>query len=156
MKCRLTHPVLLLGGLCLIHLACCTTIIPLCESGNCTTALVRKKGTARPAKVRSVDCAEDKKDYCFRGQCQFILDLNEFHCRCQKGYVGERCMNLEIGPVSQPLSEEYVVLTVVLSVAFVTVLALGAFFAYKWYRSKQLKKQHQSKKVYMEVNTCSE
>lgn len=64
-------------------------------------------------------------------------------------------MYLELGPVTQPMSEEYVALTVVLSVLFVTVLALGAFFAYKWYRSKQRKKQHQPQKKYKEVTTFS-
>ncbi|KAJ1205920.1 hypothetical protein NDU88_001340 [Pleurodeles waltl] len=155
MKCRLTHPLLLLGGLCLIHVSCCTTVIPLCESGNCTTALVRKEGTARAAKVRTIDCEEDKKYFCFRGRCQFILELNEFHCRCQKGYIGERCMYLEIESVTQPMSKEYVALSVVLSVLLVVVVALCSYFMYKWYRSKQRKKQNQPTKEYKEVTTCS-
>lgn len=64
-------------------------------------------------------------------------------------------MHLELGPVTQPMSEEYVALTVVLSVLFISVAGVGAYFMYKWYRIKQRRKRHQRTKDYKDVTTCS-
>ncbi|XP_069486749.1 proepiregulin isoform X2 [Ambystoma mexicanum] len=155
MGCHLlTHPLLILCGLCLIQWTGCTTVIPLCESSeNCTTALVHEEGTHHVSRIRTLDCDADKKDYCLFGRCQYIVELETFRCRCQKGYYGERCVYLEL--VTQPMSEEYVALTAILSVLFVIAVAVGVFFAYKWYKRTLCKKQQQPSKEYKEVPTLN-
>uniref|UniRef100_A0AAY4CMN6 EGF-like domain-containing protein n=1 Tax=Denticeps clupeoides TaxID=299321 RepID=A0AAY4CMN6_9TELE len=36
-------------------------------------------------------CTTTYKDYCVHGHCQFIPDLPEPSCVCQRGYEGKRC-----------------------------------------------------------------
>ncbi|XP_041631164.2 protein vein isoform X3 [Drosophila kikkawai] len=51
----------------------------------------------RPDQDTDVPCPFT--DFCFHGgTCRMIKDMNLFYCRCQGGYVGERCEN--IGPDS--------------------------------------------------------
>ncbi|XP_020816985.1 protein vein isoform X3 [Drosophila serrata] len=51
----------------------------------------------RPDQDTDVPCPFT--DFCFHGgTCRMIKDMNLFYCRCQNGYVGERCEN--IGPDS--------------------------------------------------------
>ncbi|XP_053317602.1 proepiregulin-like [Spea bombifrons] len=129
-----------------------TTVVPLCKSGesvdNCTTAMVQTKKSPRVAPVRIVKCDAEMEGYCWNGQCMYLVDIDEHYCRCVKGYSGVRCTFAEL--TRKPLSEEYLALTIFLSLLLIMAIAVAAFFAYKWYKIKKLREPI---KEYKEVNT---
>ncbi|KAG7481099.1 hypothetical protein MATL_G00063290 [Megalops atlanticus] len=88
--------------------------------------------TPHVERVMIQKCNSSMEEYCFHGECMFLLDLKEHHCRCDKGYAGHRCAHLEL--VFQPLSQEYIVLTVVCVVFVVLGITGTAYFFYKWYK----------------------
>ncbi|XP_064567568.1 proepiregulin isoform X1 [Zonotrichia leucophrys gambelii] len=115
-----------------------TTVIPLCGPGemeNCTTALIQTENSPRVAQVGITRCKPEMKDYCFHGQCVYIVDLDEHYCRCDVGFSGVRCVHSEL--VRQPLSKEYVALTVIVVLLFLAALSLAAYYVCRRYRSKR-------------------
>ncbi|KAM4672399.1 proepiregulin [Amazona ochrocephala] len=66
------------------------------------------------------------KDYCFHGQCVYIVDLNEHYCRCDVGFSGVRCVHSEL--VRQPLSKEYVALTVIVVLLFLVAISIASYY----------------------------
>ncbi|XP_047930436.2 proepiregulin isoform X3 [Anser cygnoides] len=106
-----------------------TTVIPLCEPGemeNCTTALIQTENSPRVAQVGITRCKPEMKDYCFHGQCVYIVDLDEHYCRCDVGFSGVRCVHSEL--VRQPLSTEYVALTVILILLFLIAISIASYY----------------------------
>ncbi|XP_066042827.1 proepiregulin [Chamaea fasciata] len=115
-----------------------TTVIPLCGPGemeNCTTALIQTENSPRVAQVGITRCKPEMKDYCFHGQCVYIVDLDEHYCRCDVGFSGVRCVHSEL--VRQPLSKEYVALTVIVVLLFLTALSLASYYICRRYRNKR-------------------
>ncbi|XP_029455863.1 proepiregulin [Rhinatrema bivittatum] len=142
------HRLCVFLGLYVLQTACGTTMGPLCKDGeSCTTAL---EHSSQVTQVTIVKCRSEMEDYCFHGQCMYLEEADTHFCRCDKGYIGSRCLHSEL--VIQPVSREYVALTVVLIVFFLLAIALVLFFAYKRYRAKRCK---QPKKEYHEVTTVS-
>uniref|UniRef100_A0A8D0GNK1 Proepiregulin n=1 Tax=Sphenodon punctatus TaxID=8508 RepID=A0A8D0GNK1_SPHPU len=132
-----------------------TTVIPLCgrnETENCTTALVQTENSPRMAQVGITKCKPEMKDYCFHGQCMFLVEMDEHHCRCDVGFSGARCMHSEL--VVQPLSKEYVVLTVLLLLFLLVASLVAIYYFYEWYQGK--KRRNADNKDYKEVATQSE
>ncbi|KAM6429253.1 proepiregulin [Rhynochetos jubatus] len=128
-----------------------TTVIPLCGPGemeNCTTALIQTENSPRVAQVGITRCQPEMKDYCFHGQCVYIVDLNEHYCRCDVGFSGVRCVHSEL--VRQPLSKEYVVLTVIVVVLFLTAVSIACYYICRRYRRK---KRQTNASEYKEVGT---
>ncbi|XP_042668693.1 proepiregulin [Centrocercus urophasianus] len=126
-----------------------TTVIPLCAPGemeNCTTALVQTENSPRVAQVGITRCKPEMKDYCFHGQCVYIVDLDEHYCRCDVGFSGVRCVHSEL--VRQPLSTEYVALTVILVLLFLIAISIAGYYICKRYRNK---KRHTNTSEYKEV-----
>ncbi|XP_066566931.1 proepiregulin isoform X2 [Amia ocellicauda] len=116
-----------------------TTPSPTCGPGQleCSTSVSpeNSNGTPHIAEVRMQKCESDMDTYCFHGECMFLLDINEHHCRCDQGFTGPRCAHSDL--VFKPLSDEYVILTVV-CVALFCVAGAGAFyFFYKWYKKNK-------------------
>ncbi|XP_063772921.1 proepiregulin [Pseudophryne corroboree] len=136
----------------MLQLACCTTVVPLCKSEdsveNCTTAMVQTAVSPRVTVVKVARCEKDMSTYCMNGHCLYLVELDEHYCRCERGYLGIRCSHLDL--VKQPMSEEYLALTIFLTSLLLVTAALAAFFAYNWYKSK---KSSQSEQKYKEVNT---
>ncbi|XP_075565964.1 bifunctional methylenetetrahydrofolate dehydrogenase/cyclohydrolase 2, mitochondrial isoform X1 [Pelecanus crispus] len=115
-----------------------TTVIPLCEPGemeNCTTALIQTENSPRVAQVGITRCKPEMKDYCFHGQCVYVVDLDEHYCRCDLGFSGVRCVHSEL--VRQPLSKEYVALTVIIVLLFLTAISIASYYICRRYRSKR-------------------
>ncbi|XP_064005745.1 proepiregulin isoform X2 [Pogoniulus pusillus] len=102
---------------------------------NCTTALIQRENSPRVAQVGITRCKPEMKDYCFHGQCVYIVDLDEHYCRCDVGFSGVRCVHSEL--VRQPLSKEYVALTVIIVLLFLGALCVAAYYICR--RMKQLK-----------------
>uniref|UniRef100_A0A8C5MYQ8 Proepiregulin n=1 Tax=Leptobrachium leishanense TaxID=445787 RepID=A0A8C5MYQ8_9ANUR len=142
----------LLFSFYLMQTVCLTTVVPLCGSnesaGNCTTAMVKTNLSPRAAPVKVATCKGEMEDFCWNGQCMYLVDLDEHYCRCDKGYTGTRCTHTEL--VKQPLSEEYLALTIFLTLLLLLAIAVALFFAYKWYKNKKLS---QPIKEYKEVST---
>ncbi|XP_075705903.1 proepiregulin [Rhinoderma darwinii] len=131
---------------------CETTIDPLCKFGdpaeNCTTALMHTTESPGASVVRIVECAKEISKYCVNGQCLYLLDVDEHYCRCESGYSGLRCTDSFL--LTQPMTEEYLALTIFLTALLLLAVALVVFFAYKWYA---LKKSSQPNQKYKEVST---
>ncbi|RLV88198.1 hypothetical protein DV515_00015548 [Chloebia gouldiae] len=143
-----------------------TTVIPLCGPGemeNCTTALIQTENSPRVAQVGITRCKPEMKDYCFHGQCVYIVDLDEHYCRygqaplilhislrwalrCDVGFSGVRCVHSEL--VRQPLSKEYVALTVIVVLLFLAALSLASYYICRRYRNKR---RQTNASVYKEV-----
>uniref|UniRef100_A0A8C6C2E7 Epiregulin n=2 Tax=Monodon monoceros TaxID=40151 RepID=A0A8C6C2E7_MONMO len=139
---------LLCLGFHLLQAVLSTTVIPSCIPGesedNCT-ALVQTEDNPRVAQVSISKCSPDMNGYCFHGQCIYLVDMSENHCRCEVGYTGVRCEHFFL-TVQKPLSKEYVALTVILVILFLVVVAGSVYYFCRWYRyrkSKEPKKEYE-------------
>ncbi|XP_066487426.1 proepiregulin-like [Tiliqua scincoides] len=130
--------VLLVLGLHLFQAVLSTTIIPLCgiNATNCTTALVRTENNPRVAQVEIRGCKSEMQDYCFNGECMYLVELDKHSCKCNSGYFGARCghSNLE---TKLPLSNEYVTLTAVLILFFLVAMSIAIYYFYQWYQNRK-------------------
>ncbi|KAJ8413899.1 hypothetical protein AAFF_G00064970 [Aldrovandia affinis] len=86
--------------------------------------------TPQVERVMIQKCNSSMDGYCFHGECMFLLDLDEHHCRCQQGYSGNRCAHLAL--VIQPLTQESLILTVVCVALAVLGITGAAYLFYKW------------------------
>ncbi|XP_049645826.1 proepiregulin [Suncus etruscus] len=139
-------------GFYLLQAVFSTTVIPSCIPGesvdNCT-ALVQTEDDPRVAQVSITKCSPDADGYCFHGQCIYIVDMSENHCRCDLGYTGGRCEHF-ILTVKQPLSKEYMALTVILVILFLVVIGGSIYYFCRWYKHRKSK---ESKKEYERVTS---
>ncbi|KAM4707709.1 proepiregulin [Discoglossus pictus] len=142
---------LLLFGFQMFQMVCGTTVIPLCKSDeNCTTAMVKTTNSPRVAPVKLAKCAPHMDSYCWNGQCMYIVELEEHYCKCDTGYRGLRCVDSELS--IQPMSQEYVALTIFVTVLLLLAIAIASFFAYKWYKNKKLRQPSNEYKEVITVN----
>ncbi|KAM3867628.1 epigen [Diretmus argenteus] len=94
----------------------------------------------RVERVMTERCDSTLDNYCFNnGQCMLLLDINENHCKCEKGYYGPRCAHLEL--VFQPIGEEQLVLTIVCVTLLIIGLAGALYFCCNWYKKKRFPRQ---------------
>ncbi|XP_030227310.1 epigen isoform X1 [Gadus morhua] len=78
-------------------------------------------------------CGSDHQNYCFNhGKCMLLVDMNEHHCKCERGYYGHRCAQMEL--VFQPMKEEQWVLVAVCVVMLLIGMTGALYFFFKWYR----------------------
>ncbi|XP_045735385.2 proepiregulin [Mirounga angustirostris] len=146
-------PALLLClGLHLLQAVLGTTVIPSCIPGesedNCT-ALVQREDNPRVAQVSITKCSSDMNGYCLHGQCIYLVDMSQNYCRCEVGYTGVRCEHFFL-TVQQPLSKEYVALTVILIILFLVIVAGSIYYFCSWYRNQKSK---EPKKEYEKVTS---
>nr|XP_031539879.1 proepiregulin [Vicugna pacos] len=146
-------PALLLClGFHLLQAVLSTTVIPSCIPGesedNCT-ALVQTEDNPRVAQVSITKCSSDMNGYCLHGQCIYLVDMSENYCRCEVGYTGVRCEHFFL-TVQQPLSKEYVALTVILVILFLVIVAGSMYYFCRWYRNRKGK---EPKKEYERVTS---
>nr|XP_056720712.1 proepiregulin-like [Euleptes europaea] len=127
------------AGLQLFQAVLSTTVIPLCssnETDTCTTALVQTDSSTRVAQVGITRCRSEMQNFCFNGHCMYLVDLDQHYCRCNMGYSGVRCGHSNLELVKQPLSKEYIVLAVLLSLFFLTAASVAVYYVYRWYQKK--------------------
>ncbi|XP_054995993.1 proepiregulin [Sorex araneus] len=136
------------GRFYLVQAVLGTTVIPSCMPGesedNCT-ALVQTEDNPRVAQVSITKCSPDRDGYCLHGHCIYLVDMSENHCRCEVGFTGVRCEHFILS-VKQPLSKEYVALTVILVILFLVVIAGSIYYFCRWYKhghSKESKKEYE-------------
>lgn len=122
-----------------------TELIPSCIPGesedNCT-ALVQMEDDPRVAQVQITKCSSDMDGYCLHGQCIYLVDMREKFCRCEVGYTGLRCEHFFL-TVHQPLSKEYVALTVILIFLFLIITAGCIYYFCRWYKNRKSKKSRE-------------
>uniref|UniRef100_A0A3Q3WM18 EGF-like domain-containing protein n=1 Tax=Mola mola TaxID=94237 RepID=A0A3Q3WM18_MOLML len=108
------------------------------QLANCATW----QGEVRPHVVkRSTEKCDSMFDnYCMNnGKCMLLVDINEHHCICDKGFYGPRCSKLDL--VMQPVAEEEIILTV-FCVSLLIIGLLGAlYFCRKWYKKNRFQSQ---------------
>lgn len=110
---------------------------------------VRTDSSPRVAQMSITKCSSDMNGYCLHGQCIYLVDMDENSCRCEVGYAGARCEHFFLS-VQQPLSKEYVALTVILIMLFLLMVAISIYYFYRWYRNRRNKA---SKKEYERVTS---
>ncbi|KAJ0067665.1 hypothetical protein NL108_009781 [Boleophthalmus pectinirostris] len=99
-----------------------------------------ERGRPHVAKRSILSCDTSFDNYCLNnGQCMFIVDLNENHCKCELGYLGSRCEQPQL--VVKPMKQEELALIIVCVVLVILGLAGALYFFCKWYRRKQLPQQ---------------
>ncbi|KAF7239016.1 Proepiregulin [Varanus komodoensis] len=131
-----------------------TTVIPLCgsnETDRCTTNLVQTKATTQAAEVVVTSCQSGMQNYCFNGQCVYIVDLKQHYCKCKAGYVGVRCGHSNLELVHRPLNNEYLALTILMVLFIFLAVSVGIYFSYRWYENK--KQRHAANRNYEQVAT---
>ncbi|XP_006009406.1 proepiregulin isoform X2 [Latimeria chalumnae] len=74
-------------GFNLLQLVFSTTLVPLCGSGQtdkeCITPAVSVE-TPLVAAVKMDKCDPEKNNFCFHGECMYLVDLDQHHCRYKK------------------------------------------------------------------------
>ncbi|XP_055240104.2 proepiregulin [Gorilla gorilla gorilla] len=153
MLCAGRVPALLLClGFHLLQAVLSTTVIPSCipgESSDNCTALVQTEDNPRVAQVSITKCSSDMNGYCLHGQCIYLVDMSQNYCRCEVGYTGVRCEHFFL-TVHQPLSKEYVALTVILIILFLITVVGSTYYFCRWYRNRKSK---EPKKEYERVTS---
>uniref|UniRef100_UPI0037E7CCDF proepiregulin-like n=1 Tax=Semicossyphus pulcher TaxID=241346 RepID=UPI0037E7CCDF len=104
-----------------------------------SSSLSAGQGEQRPHVVKrsTQNCDSSFDKYCLNhGQCMLLVDIDEHHCKCESGFYGPRCSNLEL--VVQPLGEEQILLTIFCVTLLIIGLAGALYFCCKWYKKKQI------------------
>ncbi|CAG5924857.1 unnamed protein product [Menidia menidia] len=106
------------------------------------SSLSAGQGGERPHVVkRSVQpCGSSHENYCLnKGKCMLLVDMNEHHCHCEKGFSGPRCGAPEL--VFRPMGEEQVILIIFCVSLLMIGLAGALYFICKWYRKNKFPRQ---------------
>ncbi|XP_053779451.2 proepiregulin [Desmodus rotundus] len=152
-RARRAPALLQLGlGFHLLQVVLSTTVVPSCapgESGDNCTALVQTRNNPRVAQVSRTKCSPDMNGYCLHGECIYLVDMSEKYCRCEVGYAGVRCEHFFL-TVQQPLSKEYVALTVILTIFFLLLVTGSIYYFWRWCRNR---KSEKSRKEYERVTS---
>ncbi|KAF6129909.1 epiregulin [Phyllostomus discolor] len=138
-------------GFHLLQVVLSTTVVPSCapgESGDDCAAPAQVRNVPRVAQVSRMKCSPDMNGYCLHGECVYLVDMRQEHCRCDSGYAGTRCEHFFL-TVQQPLSKEYVALTVILIIVFLLLVA-GSIYIWRWCRNR---KSEKSRKEYERVTS---
>ncbi|XP_029573913.1 proepiregulin isoform X1 [Salmo trutta] len=119
-------------------------------SSHCEAETTADQEQSRPhmEKVMRQKCDSSVESYCLNGECLLLLDLNEHHCKCERGYYGPRCAHLEM--VFQPMKEEHVILMVVCGGLLFIGVAGAFYFFCRWYKRNRCPPQ-QKQQTYQEV-----
>lgn len=95
------------------------------------------------AKRSTQNCDTSFDNYCLNhGQCMFLVDVNENHCRCELGFHGNRCEQPQL--VFQPMGEEQLAVTVVCVTLLIIGLAGILYFCCKWYKKSRFPRQQKN------------
>ncbi|XP_007427670.1 proepiregulin [Python bivittatus] len=145
---------LLFVGWHLVQTALSTTVIPLCgvnKTENCTTTVETVLPVTQTGK--QTECKPEWQSFCFNGECKYSETLERYYCRCNEGFIGERCSHSNLDLVKQPLSNEYLAFTILMCLFFFIAILLSIYF-YRRYLNK--KQRLATSKNYKEVATDTE
>ncbi|XP_062238051.1 proepiregulin-like [Platichthys flesus] len=103
-----------------------------------STSLSAGQGGQHPHVVKrsTQSCDSTYDHYCLnKGQCMFLVDINEHHCNCEKGFHGFRCASPEL--VIQPMGKEQLIVTVFCVSLLIIGLTGALYFCFKWYKKNR-------------------
>uniref|UniRef100_A0A672H5H6 Proepiregulin-like n=1 Tax=Salarias fasciatus TaxID=181472 RepID=A0A672H5H6_SALFA len=88
------------------------------------------------AKRSMQSCSSSYTNYCLnQGQCMYLVDVNQHHCKCEMGYYGPRCANQEF--LVQPMGEE-TILVIIFGVGLLVIGLSGLlYFCCKWHKKRR-------------------
>uniref|UniRef100_A0A3Q1JP86 EGF-like domain-containing protein n=1 Tax=Anabas testudineus TaxID=64144 RepID=A0A3Q1JP86_ANATE len=112
------------------------------DLNSCLVAAVAGQGEALPHVVKRTtqSCDSSYEDYCFNnGQCMLLVDINEHHCNCDRGFYGHRCAEVEF--VSQPIGETQIIVIIFCVCLLIIGLAGALYFFCKWYKKNRFASQ---------------
>ncbi|XP_056275290.1 proepiregulin-like isoform X2 [Pseudoliparis swirei] len=119
-----------------------------------SASLSAGQGGERPRVVKhsAQNCDSTFDTYCLNhGQCLLLVDINEHHCKCERGFFGPRCSNPEL--VVQPMGEEQLIVTIFCVALLIIGLAGTLYFCCKWYKKNKFPHQ-QTRQGYKGVQTA--
>ncbi|XP_031161632.1 proepiregulin isoform X1 [Sander lucioperca] len=119
-----------------------------------STSLSAGHGEEHPHVVkRSIqNCDSTFDSYCLNnGQCMLLVDINEHHCKCGRGFYGPRCSNPEF--LVKPMGEEQIIVTIFCVTLLIIGLAGALYFFCKWYKKNRFPHQ-QKRQGYKGVQTA--
>ncbi|XP_059193407.1 proepiregulin-like isoform X2 [Centropristis striata] len=98
------------------------------------TALSAGQGEERPHVVKrstQQKCDSSYDNLCLNhGQCMLLVDINEHHCKCERGYYGPRCSNAEfVG--KKAVGEEQIIVAIFCVSLLIIGLAGALYFCCK-------------------------
>uniref|UniRef100_A0A671XP66 EGF-like domain-containing protein n=1 Tax=Sparus aurata TaxID=8175 RepID=A0A671XP66_SPAAU len=123
-------------------------------SNSCLLFGASGQGEARPHVVRrsTQNCDGSFDKYCLNnGQCMLLVDINEHHCKCERGYYGPRCSNPEL--VIQPMGEEQIIVAIFCVSLLIIGLSGALYFCCKWYKKNKFPRK-QKQQGYKGVQTA--
>ncbi|XP_030272599.1 proepiregulin-like [Sparus aurata] len=126
----------------------------LTKSVSSSASLSAGQGEARPHVVRrsTQNCDGSFDKYCLNnGQCMLLVDINEHHCKCERGYYGPRCSNPEL--VIQPMGEEQIIVAIFCVSLLIIGLSGALYFCCKWYKKNKFPRK-QKQQGYKGVQTA--
>uniref|UniRef100_A0A3Q0T419 EGF-like domain-containing protein n=1 Tax=Amphilophus citrinellus TaxID=61819 RepID=A0A3Q0T419_AMPCI len=104
--------------------------------------LAAGQGEKRPHAVKrsTQNCDSSYDNYCLNdGQCMLLLDINEHHCKCERGFIGPRCDTPEL--VFQPMGEGQIIVIVFCVSLLIIGLAGALYLCCKWYKKNRFPRQ---------------
>ncbi|XP_071339561.1 proepiregulin-like [Trachinotus anak] len=103
----------------------------------------------RVVKRSTQSCDSSFDNYCLNnGKCMLLVDMNEHHCNCERGFYGPRCASPEL--VMQPMGEEQIILIIFCVSLLIIGLAGALYFCFKWYKKNRFL-PHQRRQGYKGV-----
>ncbi|XP_068594845.1 proepiregulin-like [Brachionichthys hirsutus] len=119
-------------------------------SSSTSPSTVQGEGSPRVVKRSTQSCDSTYDNYCLNhGQCMLLVDIDEHHCKCEGGFYGPRCSNMEL--VFQPMREEQIIIIIFCVCLLIVGLSGTLYFCCKWYKKRS---SHQQKmQGYKEVLT---
>nr|XP_046244003.1 proepiregulin-like [Scatophagus argus] len=114
----------------------------LTKSVSSSASLSAGKGEERHHVVKRTtqNCDSTFDKYCLNnGQCMLIVELKEHHCKCERGFYGPRCGNLEL--VVQPMGEEQIIVTIFCVILLIIGLSGALYFCCKWCKKNRFPRQ---------------
>ncbi|XP_030593733.1 proepiregulin-like [Archocentrus centrarchus] len=107
-----------------------------------SASLPAGQGEKRPHAVKrsTQNCDSSYDNYCLNdGQCMLLLDINEHHCKCERGFIGPRCDTPEL--VFQPMGEGQIIVIVFCVSLLIIGLAGALYLCCKWYKKNRFPRQ---------------
>uniref|UniRef100_A0A3Q3GBN0 EGF-like domain-containing protein n=1 Tax=Labrus bergylta TaxID=56723 RepID=A0A3Q3GBN0_9LABR len=131
---RASHPALLLlqvfNQTSVVNVCFCNLQQQIIGCFNYDTFAVQGEERPHVVKRSTQKCESTFDKYCLNnGLCMLLVDINEHHCKCEDGFYGPRCGNLEL--VFQPMAEEQILLTVFCVILLMIGLAGALYFCCK-------------------------
>ncbi|KAM9361078.1 proepiregulin-like [Symphorus nematophorus] len=126
----------------------------LTKSISSSTSLSAGQREERPRVVKrsTQNCDSTFDSYCLNnGKCMLLVDINEHHCKCDRGYYGPRCGNPEL--VFRPMGEEQIIVTIFCVSLLIIGLSGALYFCCKWYKKNKFPRQ-QKRQGYKGVQTA--